>query len=133
MFFPEGIASVAKPALGRGLGNLLGGAKTAYPVSDQTEREPVNLSPGMASLLRVENGHAQPDGNRLGPNSTAKEIPQLHRGLIRTSLVMADLLLVSLTGWLVFATSGPLGFWGATLIMSAMALGAWLTCLALHL
>jgi ABC-type tungstate transport system substrate-binding protein len=55
------------------------------------------------------------------------------RRLVQASLFLADLFLAALIVGLLLKIRGPLGFLALALCVLALALGAWLTCLALWL
>jgi hypothetical protein len=133
---------VSKPALGRGLGNLLkdSNAPTAAeekpatpeaPAAPQPPAPPTALTPGMASLLRGKQAERQPDATPADPQPTASERPTGDRKVLKGSLVAADMLLLTLTGYLVFNSHKPFGAVEVSLCIIAVGLGAWLTCLAL--
>lgn len=118
---------VAKPALGRGLGDLL--PKSNRPAnSNDTVEQPAKLSPGMATLLHgpIDN---EPDGAPQPSDTEAKRAWLPYKRLIQVSLVLADLMFLALTvRWLL--QNQPLGFGGIALGFLALVLGAWLSSLA---
>jgi hypothetical protein len=115
---------VPKAALGRTLDNLMGDRK-ASPPSDEPAASPGNLSPGVATLLRGGNGAEGTPPEWFGSRG--------RRRLVQASLFLADVFLAALIFGLLMKIRGPLGFLGLTLCVLALALGAWLACLALWL
>ena len=100
-----------------------------------------SLTPGMAALLR--SGAPVSDPTRSPHNSdhaapsqdspaSATSAPAEHSGkwLLRISLFVADLLLLTLVAWIVFKAH-PLNWIQISLCILAVAMGAWLTSLAL--
>ncbi len=128
---------MSKPALGRGLGNLMQGTKVAGPRTDPpgaaTGAEEVNIDPGLNSLLR---GGKPADASAMdatvAPADFVSSHPQRTR-MIQCSLISADLLLVGLAALIVFKRTAPLGLGEALLCFAAVSLGAWLSCLAVML
>jgi hypothetical protein len=122
------------------LGNLMGGTK---PVSEprETAHDPSRVSPGMATLLQGHkkevNGAAEEEQAQGRPEaepegSSAEESPRSRR-LIRTSLFVADGLLVALAARVALKSGGSFGLAEATLCAGALAMGAWLTVVALRM
>jgi hypothetical protein len=130
--FAESEGFVAKPALGRGLENLMNQGK-GTAASAESGQEGPSLSPGMATLLKAGNGGPKPQ--ERSPTEPALEESARSgardRRSLRISLVLADLLLVGLAASLVFKSGGHFGFIETLLCVAALALGAWLSCLAL--
>jgi hypothetical protein len=119
------VASVAKAALGKGLGNLM--KDTKGPVSfDASSRRPPNLSPGMASLL---NHYGEPE--RHSPSAPTTSPVLIEIGKI--SLVAADILLCVMAMYIKFGSSSPLGAFGILVCVLALLLGAVLSCVAIWL
>jgi hypothetical protein len=122
---------MAKSGLGRGLEHLM----KERPVSAGPENssEKAKVTPGMAALLRGGNGEGKE------PEATKKEIPEELAGrtrkrmLIQGSLFAADLVVVGLVARLAFVSHGKFGFVEVTLSILALAIGGWLSCLALWL
>ena len=127
------------PALGRGLGNLMGQAGRP-PAPVEPADSPANLSPGMATLLR-RGGDAPPGGPAPGPALEAAEpavpepapppepapnAPAAARFLIPL-LIGADLALAGLALRLVLKAHGPLGLGDALLCVLALGIGACLS------
>jgi hypothetical protein len=86
----------------------------------------------MATLLKAGNGGAKPE-ERM-PAAEEEKVAgseRKDRKRLKASLVIADLLLVFLAARLVFRSGGHFGFVEVLLCAAALALGAWLTCLAL--
>ena len=128
---------MSKPALGRGLGNLMQGTKVAGPQTDapgaSTGAEEVNVDPGLSSLLRGGKPADTPatDGT-AAPADFVSSHPRRTR-VIQCSLIGADLLLVGLAALIVCKRTTPLGIGEALLCFAAVSLGAWLSCLAVML
>ena len=128
---------MSKPALGRGLGNLMQGTKVAGARTDSPDTsagaEEVSVDPGLGSLLR--GGKSSETPTTEATDEAANLVPTHARQtrLIQCSLIAADLLLVGLAALIVFKRTAPLGFVEALLCFAAVALGAWLSCLAVML
>ena len=94
---------------------------------------PNNLSPGMATLLRAGKGGSRNE-ERTSPEQEDEHQARAAKDgkrLLKLTLVIADLLLVSLAARLVFKSGGQFGLLEGLLCAAALALGAWLSCLAL--
>jgi hypothetical protein len=124
-------------ALGRKFDDLMKEAK-APPPSDEPARSSANDSPGMATLLRGGNRTARqtradstslPEGPGADTHAAAMSAARHRKRLLQASLLLADLVLCALAVRVV--RHGPLGFLGIAICVLALALGAWLTCLAL--
>jgi hypothetical protein len=88
-------------------------------------------SPGVATLLRGGNHSPNPRAEPAPP----PELPcrMRPRRLVRVTLVLTDLLLLTVAAYLAFARVAPFGT-GQTLLCCLCVLGgAWLSCLALWL
>jgi hypothetical protein len=123
---------MAKSGLGRGLEHLM----KERPVSagPQNSPEKAKVTPGMAALLRGGNG----DGKEPEPTDKAETAEDLavrarKRMLIQGSLFAADLVVVGLVARLAFISHGQFGFVEVALSILSLAIGAWLSCLALWL
>lgn len=103
---------MAKPALGRGLGDLLDGAKPAAP--DLPAPGPPRTPPGLRALLSERPGPER-------PRSLA---------FLKWPLLLADVLLCVLAVLLVWPNPGVVQI---TLGSLAVLLGGWLACLAFWL
>jgi hypothetical protein len=101
------------------------GDRKGSPPSDESAASPGNISPGMATLLR--------GGDHAGGTSSGWFGPRSRRRLVQGSLFAADIFLAALIVGMLVKIRGPLGFLGLALCVLALALGAWLTCLALWL
>ncbi len=102
----------------------------APPSSGKPDAEPASLSPGMATLLRQTNGSPEPAVPNQ-PDAAARQAAARHRMLVRISLIVADLSLFGFAALMVLGKHGPLSAVDIALCVVAVALGAWLTCLAL--
>ena len=128
---------MSKPALGRGLGNLMHGTKVAGARTDSpdasTGPEEVSVDPGLGSLLRGGKSNEVPPAETT--DAAANLVPAHARQtrLIQCSLIGADVLLIGLAGLIVFKRTAPLGAGEVLLCFAAVALGAWLSCLAVML
>ena len=117
---------MAKSALGRGLQNLMKD-RPASPGSEKPSEKP-QVTPGMAALLRGGNGEqSSTDNSQAAKNLSAAR----KRKLIQASMFVADLLLILLVARLALFSHGHFGFFEVTLCVVAVAIGAWLSCLAL--
>ncbi len=125
-------AQVAKPALGRGLGNLMPAEQKAQTPSQPTL--PGMISPGMAALLRAEKSATGEIPEKPGGQLTNDcHLPRALLLTVRISLVAADILLCGLVlGW-ALKHGLPSGFWENALCVAALILGAWLSVLAFWL
>ena len=134
---------MAGDALGRGLGNLMGGKK---PVSEPEESKPApsKVSPGMATLIQgnkpVVDGGAEKKSQphtvqSAKPEQQGEKRPQFpnQRRVLRISLFVADGLLVLLAARVAFKSGGSFGLPEAALCAGALGMGAWLTVVALHM
>lgn len=137
---------MSKPALGRGLGQLLGKDAPSDPKAAPTSKTP-GMTPGVAALFKV--GEAKPHRESHEPSATAeppdtaihrKIHPPSHnpglagrRRLVKVSLIAADISIVGLVAWLLLGSSKPLTNLEILISVLAMVFGAWLTCLALFL
>jgi len=126
--------SVSKPALGRNFGHLMKEAKTSS-ASSEPATEPASVSPGLATLLRRSNGEGRTpeSGPAPGPEPATPPLPFRRRRLLQASLLLADVLLLALAMLCIFKGRAPFGFIGIVLCVIAVALGAWLSCLAFWL
>jgi hypothetical protein len=125
---------MAKSALGRGLQHLM----KDRPVSASSENpsEKPQVTPGMAALLRGGNGDSKQEKmpDQSSPiDSEALAAATRKRTLIQVSLFIADLVVLGLVMRLAFISHGHFGFFEITLCILALAIGAWLSCLALWL
>lgn len=118
----------AKPALGRGLENLLGKAAAPDAREDSANppaapAPPAALSPGFSTLLRA---------NQTPPKTADSPSPVKDRPLLdlflTSSLIAADVLFIVLACWLVLVPKPTLMSW--FLCGLALTLGAWLSILA---
>jgi hypothetical protein len=144
---------VPKPALGRGLGNLLGDTQIARqpePLSLPLDAAaPAEVSPGLGNLLRGGKPEetAEPP-TPVAAGSIAAAPVSVYRPAVKSppqalaaapeepvqaprwSLAAADLLLVALATLLVFKSPAPLKAWEMAICISAVVLGALLACAA---
>ena len=128
---------MAKPALGRGLGDLMQGTKVAGspadPPSDAAGAGETNLAPGLTSFLRgAKPAETVPEESAAIPKEVFPPRPRPTQ-LIQVSLIGADLLLSGLAAVMVFKRTAPLSPGEGWLCFAAVALGAWLSCLAVML
>ena len=102
---------------------MMKGAKTSPPPTEPAA-EPASLTPGMAALLRRGNGGPKPEDQpqEPPPPPAAPERPR-GRHWLRTSLWLADVLLLGLAVRLVFQPGGSFGFIEAALCVVAVLLG----------
>ncbi len=114
-----------KPVLGRGLVNLMEGSKVVG--QSDSASPPAEFSHGLGNFLRGEAAASDPVAD------SARVFSAMLRRRLRWSLLMADVLLVSLVAWLLWAKPLALGWAGTLLCLAAVALGAWLAWLAFSL
>jgi hypothetical protein len=91
------------------------------------------VTPGMAALLRGGNGAAREPQNGEMPTEESRAATRRKRFLIQASLLAADLVVVGLVARLAFVSHGRFGVIEVALSILALAIGAWLSCLALWL
>jgi len=107
--------------------------KERPPTGPQNSSKKAKVTPGMAALLRGGNGEGKE------PESTSKAVPEdvagraRKRMLIQGSLFAADLVVAGLVARLAFVSHGRFGLVEVALSILALAIGAWLSCLALWL
>jgi hypothetical protein len=123
---------MAKSGLGRGLEHLM--KKRPVSAGPENSSEKAKVTPGMAALLRGGNGEGK-EPDPANKAETAEGIAQRARKrmLIQGSLFAADLVVVGLVARLAFVSHGRFGFVEVALSIFALAIGAWLSCLALWL
>lgn len=120
---------MAKPALGRGLQHLMKeGAASGSPENPSQKHY---VTPGMAALLRGGNGEAKEQPPTGKSSHADTESLAAARKLTQVSLFIADILLIGLVARLAFVSHGHFGLVEVALGILAMAIGAWLSCLAL--
>lgn len=125
---------MAKSALGRGLQHLM--KDRPVPAGPENPSEKPEVTPGMAALLRGGNG--DPKEQKLADQSPPNDSEVLaatarKRKLIQVSMFVADVVVLGLVARLAFVSHGRFGFFEVTLCVLALAIGAWLSCLALWL
>jgi hypothetical protein len=126
-------SNMAKTGLGRGLQHLMK-ERSASPASE-TPAQKAEVSPGMAALLRGGNGAAKAlqNGDNTEQAEGSRAARRRKRLLIQTSLFAADILVIGLVARLAFVSHGRFGLFEISLSIVALAIGAWLSCLALWL
>ena len=127
-------SDMAKSGLGRGLQHLM----KERPISAGLENSPeeAKVTPGMAALLRGGNGEnkgSHPAGQSQLADEEDSARRTRNRFLIQASLFVADLLVIGLVARLAFVSHGKFGLVEVALSILALAVGAWLSCLALWL
>ena len=122
---------MAKSGLGRGLGHLMKERPASAGAENSSEK--AKVTPGMAALLRGGNGEGkeQEAANKEVSEDVAGRAGK--RMMIQGSLFAADLLVIGLVARLAFVSHGQFGFVEFALSILALAIGAWLSCLALWL
>jgi hypothetical protein len=122
---------VAQPALGRGLGDLLNGTKVVPDLNGSVQAPecsaPARMSAGVETLMR--GSQTQP----LPPDTTTGKLPALGLNLIFWSLIAADLVLCGLVTVFWMSGLGLTGFIRFLVVFFALAMGAWLSCMAMWL
>jgi hypothetical protein len=109
-------------------------AAAAGPSGPDNSGQKAKVTPGMAALLRGGNGEGkEPEATKNG--EAAEDIAQRARKrmLIQGSLFVADLVVIGLVARLAFISHGQFGLIEVSLSILALAIGAWLSCLALWL
>jgi len=122
---------MAKSALGRGLRHLMTERSADSP--DNSPEKP-QVTPGMAALLRGGNGEPkEPHSDDKSQLTDEESLPATlrKRKLIQASMFIADILLIGLVARLAFVSHGHFGLVEVALCILAIAIGAWLSCLAL--
>ena len=99
------------------------------PHGQENPAEKASVTPGMAALLSGGNGHTKNQPAPADAQNLATAVRK--RKLIQASLFIADILLIGLVARLVFVSHGHFGLVEVALCILAMAIGAWLSCLAL--
>ena len=117
---------MAKTGLGRGLDHLL--KERPASVGPENSPEKAKVTPGMAALLRGGNGDGKE--TEVGEDRAGRARKRM---LIQGSLIVADLLVIGLVARLAFVSHGQFGAMEVALSILALAIGAWLSCLALWL
>src|SRR4051812_44259422 len=86
----NGSSFVSKPALGRGLGNLMKETPTvsSSPPEAASSVQPANISPGMATLLRGnrEQPKPEPHAESKPPAQPNPTLPEQNHSLLKISL-----------------------------------------------
>jgi hypothetical protein len=119
---------MAKSALGRGLQHLM--KERPSPRGQENPAEKASVTPGMAALLSGGNGHAK-DQQPAPADAQNLATAVRKRKLIQASMFIADSLLIGLVARLAFVSHGHFGLVEVALCTLAVAIGAWLSCLAL--
>ena len=124
---------MAKSALGRGLQHLM--KDRPNPADPQKPSEKIQVTPGMVALIRGGNGETnqQAPATQLPVDARALAAAVRTKKFLKASLLIADFLLVVLVTRLAFVSHGHFGLFEVTLSVFALAIGAWLSCLALWL
>ena len=121
-----------KSGLGRGLEHLMKERLSPAAPGPDDSSQKAKVTPGMAALLRGGNGEGKEPTNKA---ETAEDLAARARKrmLIQASLFVADILVIGLVARLAFVSHGKFGVIEVALSILALALGAWLSCLALWL
>jgi len=128
--------SPSKAGLGRGLGELLQGAKVpgspSPGASDSPQRKEA-VTPGLASLLRAEETRGKATADDLPGTPVEQAPPQpcqtASQNTLKLALLVADGTLLSLAGWVMLGP-GSHGRVAGALAALAVTVGAGLGCLA---
>ena len=91
------------------------------------------VTPGMAALLRGGNGKEPQNGDKPQQAEESRAATGRKRLVIQGSLFVADVLVIGLVVRLAFVSHGRFGVIEVALSILALAIGAWLSCLALWL
>jgi hypothetical protein len=121
-------SNMAKSGLGRGLQHLMKDRPAS--IGPENSSQKVQVTPGMAALLRGGNGEGNEPESVVGEDRTGRARKRI---LIQASLFVADLLVIGLVARLTFVSHGQFGLFEVTLSILALTIGAWLSCLALWL
>ena len=127
------LSHVAKPALGKGLGDLLNGTSvTEVPEGEVLPENKTSVSPGIGVLLRA--GKENPGNTAPKPVPVVSVSSGARRKLVPTdmeySLFGADLMLMGIcTRWVFTQHKLTLVDW--VLLAAALLLGTWLSILAI--
>jgi hypothetical protein len=126
-------SNMAKTGLGRGLQHLMKERPASGGCDCPTQK--AEVTPGMAALLRGGNGAPKQSQNGDYPKEAEESHAATRRKklLIQASLFAADMLVIGLVARLAFVSHGRFGSIEITLSILALAIGAWLSCLALWL
>jgi len=121
---------MSKPALGRGLGELMGGQKPASPAAPapvpETEPGPEASTPGLGALLRGKQEMSNPFAQSSIPPK-----PPVTWLLLKWCFVVADVLMLVPTSFFVLTKKAPLTFLEGALCVITFAFAACLVCVAL--
>jgi hypothetical protein len=122
---------MAKTGLGRGLNHLMKERPaSAGPPGPNDSPEKAKVTPGMAALLRGGNGEGKETESEIAEDRAGRARKRM---LIQGSLFVADILVIGLVARLAFVSHGHFGAMEVALSVLALAIGAWLSCLALWL
>jgi hypothetical protein len=119
---------MAKTGLGRGLDHLM--KERPASVGPENSPEKAKVTAGMAALLRGGNGEGKEPGSEDREDRAGRARKRM---LIQGSLFVADVLVIGLVARLAFVSHGQFGLIEVVLSILALAIGAWLSCLALWL
>jgi len=109
--------------------------RSASASAENPSQKP-HVTPGIAALLRGGNGEAKepkPGDEAQPADEEGRAVRTRNRRLIQASLFVADLLVIGLVARLAFVSHGRFGLIEIALSILALAVGAWLSCLALWL
>ena len=104
--------------------------------SPENPSQKPQVTPGMAALLRGGNGEAKQQpltAKSSHADAESLAVAARKRKLTQASLLIADILLIGLVARLAFVSHGHFGLVEVALCILALAIGAWLSCLALWL
>lgn len=126
-------SNMARTGLGRGLEHLM----KERPASGGSEgpTQKAEVTPGMAALLRGGNGAPKEpqNGDKAEQAEESRAATRRKRLVIQASLFVADLVVIGLVARLAFVSHGQFGLIEVVLSILALAIGAWLSCLAVWL
>ena len=135
------LGGVSKSGLGRGLGNLMGTDQPEQPSSGANPFTDERPAGGVQSLLRgvatdteapeVESDEVGVEEAPLHEQVVLEDV-QAQRTLVRASLIVADVSIMTLLGFIVLGMGGGLSLAGAIGVILVGALAAWLGFLAFY-
>ena len=138
---------MSKPALGRGLGELMSGqnfpTSATSPAAPAVEAEPTSVSetsepqleatPGVSTLLRGKTETPKAETNNPFAQPAKESKPALDLSFLKWVLIIADLFLIIPTSFFVLKKTSKLSFLEGTLCVLTFGVSACLGCIALYL
>ena len=103
--------------------------QSALPLSEDAAGDGTAVGPGLNTLIQGQHDDETPAPHQPRP-PTAGAAAGWPSQTLTLTLLLADLVLILLSVWLVVERRGRLGFWETVLCVATLGLGAWLGCLA---